>query len=337
MTANHSLQNGRMLAALTGCVFLAGTLVILFEDVLNGAPLGRKHLLTLVILSGTILAGHLGREAARQWRTLIAAAGFGLVFLSGTGLVVYSSVGRQAAMTTQVNASAEELNDRRSQIKQTQTRAQGMLDDALTSYGKQCATGKGARCDGIKATIDVYQAAVKGHDAELKEIGWSRPVNPEAEQFAEIVAAVLGLDAMAKSKIKAAALLALPLLITLFLEFGTIQSFGYATRRIPASAGRSAPPSGGKLDGMKPAIAAPVQQPLLAPAAVIDADTQAVIDALAGRQGALMNGEVADKMGVTKGEASTRVTKAVNAGYVVRERRGREVYISLANAHQTMN
>lgn len=227
-----STMEVRALAIIAGLVFLSGTLAILFEDVIHGAPFALKHLLTLTILAGTIMAGHLMAEAMRQWRTWFAAVGFLLVFLSGTALVVYSSVGRQAAATTQVTATAEELNDRRTQISQSRVKAQGMLDQALVNYGKQCATGKGERCDGIKATIDVYQAAIKGHDAELKEIGWSRPVNPEAEQFAEIAAVVLGLDATAKSKIKAAALLVVPLLITLFLEFGTIQSFGYAFRRV---------------------------------------------------------------------------------------------------------
>lgn len=343
MSPNLTIHTkGRALAIIAGCVFLAGTLAILFEDVLNGAPLALKHLITLVILSGTILAGHLASQARRDWRTWIAAFGFFLVFLSGTALVVYSSVGRQASMTTQVNASAEEINDRRAQIQKDRAKAQGMLDSALASFGKQCATGKGVRCDGIGATIDVYRAAVKGHDAELKEIGWSRPVNPEAEQFAEIIAAVIGLDAAAKGKVKAGALLAIPLLITLFLEFGTIQSFGYATRRIPAGQNKIAgaggpPPSGGKLDAVQPALAPPMTQPLLAPAAAIDADTQAVLDALKGRQGALTNGELADKMGVVKSEASLRTTSAIKSGLVVRERRGREVYISLADAGQTVN
>lgn len=218
---------GRLLAIAAGMVFCAGTLGILFEDVIHGAPLALKHGLTLVTLAGTIMTGHLanGARASRHW---FSAVGFALVFVCGTALVVYSSVGRQAASSIQTTGQIEEANERRADIKRARVKAQGMLETAQGDFARECKSGKGSRCDGIRATIDVYQAAVKGHNAELDEIGASKPVNPEAEQFAEIAAVVLGAN---KAKVKAGALLVVPFLVTLFLEFGAIVSLGYGLRR----------------------------------------------------------------------------------------------------------
>jgi hypothetical protein len=216
----------RVLATIAGLVFLTGTLIILFEDVYKGAQFVlHKHGITLVILTGTMLVGHL-MNASRIHRQWLSAVGFFVLFLAGSALVIYSSVGRQVATSTQVTATAGELSKRRAEIKDARTQAQGMLNTARAKTETLCKVD-GDRCAGNKRTIDVYQAAVKGHDAELREIGEEPlPVNADAEQFAEIVA-VFGAD---KAKVKAGSLLAAPFVITLFLEFGMIISFGQAFR-----------------------------------------------------------------------------------------------------------
>lgn len=222
-------MEGRALAIAAGCVFLLGTLGILFEDVIGGAPPSLKHGLTLVTLVGTIMAGHLA-NSSRASRQFFSAVGFTLVFLAGTGLVVYSSVGRQAASSVQTTGQIEEANERRADIKRQRAETQAMLDTAYFKYAKQCETGKGPRCDGIEATINAYEAAVAGHNAKLDKLGVQKPAAPEAEQFAEIAAVLFGAD---KAKVKAGALLVVPFLITLFLEFGTIVSLGYGLKSSP--------------------------------------------------------------------------------------------------------
>lgn len=224
MKTNPITTEGRVLAIAAGLVFILGTLGILFEDILTkGAPLALKHGLTLVILAGTIMTGHLA-NAARHHRQFLSAAGFSLVFLAGTALVVYSSVGRQVDASVQTASQIDANNERRSVIKRTRTEAQGRLDTAMKNFAKECGTGKGKKCDGIKATIDVYTFAVKGHDADLDKLGPTKAVAPEAEQLAEVASVVFGAD---KARVKAGAILAAPFLITLFLEFGSIVSLGY--------------------------------------------------------------------------------------------------------------
>jgi hypothetical protein len=225
-TSITSTTEGRFLAISAGIVFVLGTLGILFEDVLTkGAPVALKHGLTIVILAGTIMTGHLANRAWRRVRTWPSAIGFTMVFICGTALVVYSSVGRQVDASVQTSGQIEATNEHRSDIKRLRVKAQAMLDESLNNYYKECRSGDGKQCKGIKSSIDVYTAAVKGHDADLEKLGAPKPVAPEAEQLAEVAHVIFGVD---KARTKAAAVLGAPFLITLFLEFGSIVSLGYA-------------------------------------------------------------------------------------------------------------
>lgn len=227
MKTRHSTSmEERFLAIFAGIVFVLGTLGILFEDVLTkGAPLALKHGLTIVILAGTIMTGHLANRAWRRVRTWPSAIGFTMVFICGTALVVYSSVGRQVDASVQTSGQIEATNEHRTDIKRLRAKATEMLDKSLNNYYAECRSGDGKNCKGIKASIDVYTAAVKGHDADLEKLGVPKPVAPEAEQLAEVAHVIFGVD---KARTKAAAVLGAPFLITLFLEFGSIVSLGYA-------------------------------------------------------------------------------------------------------------
>ncbi|PPD05849.1 MAG: hypothetical protein CTY28_16000 [Hyphomicrobium sp.] len=190
----HSTTPGRALAIAAGAIFTAGTCAILFEDVLlKGAAFQLKHGLASAVLAGTILAGHLANDASRA-RHWLASAGFALVFVVGTALVVYSSVGRQAADTMQTTAQIEADAGRRVEISRARTRSADMLEAAQRELAAECKSGQGKRCGGIRATIEVYTAAIAGHDAALGRLGPVRVASPDAEQFAEIVNVVLGAD-----------------------------------------------------------------------------------------------------------------------------------------------
>ncbi|MDZ4843867.1 MAG: hypothetical protein SH859_17225 [Hyphomicrobium aestuarii] len=221
----HTSIGARALAIAAGVILLGGTLAILFEDVVTkSTPFGLKHWLTLVVLFGTLLTGHLVASAWSRWHWL-SAIGFTLVFLVGTALVVYSSVGRQAETTIQTTAQIEEAAGRRVGMHKARNASIAMLAEAQQQLQSKCVMGNASKgtCDGIRATIAVYQAAVRGHDADLAALGPVKVATPEAEQLAEI-AAQFGAD---KAKVKAGAVLVVPFLLTLFLEFGTIVCLGY--------------------------------------------------------------------------------------------------------------
>jgi len=224
--------NGRALAIVAGAAFTyGGLLVILGADLFDLGKWDTTVQVTVLTVFGVIGAGHLF-ENARKASRWVAAAGFAVVFLGGTWLVVENSVGKQAETSLLTASQADAAAERRVAIKGALVRAEAMLTEAQADLARECKTGKGKRCEGITATIGVYQAAVKGHVADLEKIGPQKPINTKASEMAKI-AALFGFD---EAKAKGLLMVLAPLLRTLFFELGAIVSLGFAFRGITESA-----------------------------------------------------------------------------------------------------
>jgi hypothetical protein len=137
--------------------------------------------------------------------------------------------------------SVEDRNDQRAEAKAQLAEAQRMLDEERADHARECKSGRGKRCDGIAASIAVYEAAVKGHQADIEKLGPTEPVAPKAERFAEILA-LFGAD---KAQAKAALSLLEPFLYTLLFEYGSIVAWGCAFRRRSASSSAERSPNRG--------------------------------------------------------------------------------------------
>jgi len=222
---------GRAVALVAGVISAVGGLAILLDDVVKGAaPFEIKHGITIGIVALAILAGH-SVVAAWRARHVFGVLGFTVVFLAATGLVVFKSTGRQAEHTFQSQAEADLAAEARTASKAALARSEAMLADAQRDLARECKSGRGKRCQGIEATLSTYEAATKGHRADLDRLGAPKPVAPEAENFANL-AAVFGAD---KAKVKAAAMLLVPFLTTALFEFGAIVGFAFAFRHRPAA------------------------------------------------------------------------------------------------------
>ena len=222
---------GRAVALVAAVISAAGGLAILLDDVVKGAaPFEIKHGITIGIVSLAILAGH-SVVAAWRARHVFGVLGFAVVFLAATGLVVFKSTGRQAETTFQSQAEADLAAEARTASKAAMARSEAMLTEAQRDLARECKSGRGKRCQGIEATIGVYEAAIAGHLSKLDSLGAPKPVAPEAENFANL-AAVFGAD---KAKVKAGALLIVPFLTTALFEFGAIVGFAFAFRHRPAT------------------------------------------------------------------------------------------------------
>lgn len=241
---NPSTPNGRLLAIAAGAGFAYGGLRIILGDALTDpSQWTTATQLTVLMVVGTIAAGHLMRDAWTA-RHRAAAAGFLVLFLAGTGLVVFNSVGRQAESTMLTEAQADYAADERARIKPLLGQAEAMLLSTAKRLQADCVDGKKGKghCDGLRTSHAVYEAAVKGHQADLDKLGPPKPVNAKATQGAKI-AALFGVD---ETKAKAALMLIEPFLWTLFFELGSVISLGFAFRHRPASvrpeySGKSSP------------------------------------------------------------------------------------------------
>lgn len=233
---------GRGLAIAAGLAFTGGALNILLHDVVVlGKPWTMAHTLAVLTVLGVILAGELARQAWGS-RHYGACLGFWLAAVVGTGLVTYNSVGRQAEATDTSALSVEDRNDQRSAIKVQLAEHQRMLDEEQAAKAAEIKRGGcGKVCQGFDTSIAVYQSAVAGDEAKLKELGPTEPVSPKAERFAEILA-LFGAD---KTQAKAVLSLLEPFLYTLLFEYGSIVAWGYAFRRRSAISSANVRPNRG--------------------------------------------------------------------------------------------
>ncbi len=309
-----NITTGRILAITAGVAFTVGGLVILMGAALTDHHQWTQyHVLTILTVFGTIAAGHLATSA---WRIghVLAAIGFVVLFLAGTALVVYQSVGRQAETTDTHKMSVEARNqliaDKKADLadaKDRQRHAYRMVEKEMT--GERCLN----RCKDWKTNAADIGNTIASLEREIAELGPQKPVEAKSAKMAE-VAALFGFD---RAKSQAALMLIEPFLWTLFFEIGSIVSLGFAFRHsVPEVSAVSAPS-----DTVSASDYTTVPS-------VSDRELEELRRILRGRS-QLTNDEVAALMRVTKSEASKRVAKAVAAGFVTKHRVGREVAISL--------
>ena len=221
--------HGRLLAGVAGCAFAAGGLTILLgSDLTSPQDWQASQWLTILTVFGTIAAGHLMVDAARA-RHLFATLGFLVLFLSGTGLVVYSSVGRQVETAGTTTLSVEDNNtkiaDKTEDLKAARARrdyADRAADREMT--GQRC----GQRCRDWKQNSKDITVVILQLEAEIAALGPQKPVNAQAAAMADM-AALFGADN--KARTVAVLLLIIPFLKTLFFEVGAIVSLGFAFRQ----------------------------------------------------------------------------------------------------------
>src|SRR5262249_32271226 len=96
-------------AILLGGIFALGTAYVLFAHVHILADITTDHVMTGLVLVGTIAAGHMFWPAATGGRVL-AALGLAILFVSGTFICVTGSAGRSAELSQKKEAEDNKVN-----------------------------------------------------------------------------------------------------------------------------------------------------------------------------------------------------------------------------------
>lgn len=218
-----SYHRPRIGATLLAALFASGTAYVLFEDVLrHGAEITTAHVQTLLALVGTIAAGCYIKPEWHAARRL-SALGCALLFAAGTTYIVTASGARNAEVA---QAKADAIADTNSKLAGEQrllARAQAMADETSAKLQAECVKGRASKgtCDGLRTTLAVYTAAVKGHQATLAELGHARTPNAGYRHAAQVFAALPGVTATAEDLARRLELL-LPFLVVLITEAGMI-------------------------------------------------------------------------------------------------------------------
>lgn len=298
----HPSTSSRVLAGIAGTGCVTGSLMILLGDQLwQPATWQDNHWLTILMVGGTIAVGKLTHKAWPSRK--LSSFGFSVMFLVGTLLTVYNSVGRQAETTDAKQLTAEQTNSaiasKSADLSDARNRLIRASDkvELYTNGGVDPDTGKtikakcGEVCTDWKERRRDATASVEKIEAQLAALGPKKPVNAKAEKFAEI-AALFSFD---KAKATAAFALLEPFLFTLFFEFGSIIALGFAFTGSVAPIAFVANDTGPGL----PRLPDLPQFPVLA-----IVPKHKVIKALETQRGPVSNSKLAELLGETDGEAS---------------------------------
>ena len=229
-----------------GALFGLGTAYVLFNDVQGLAGISVDHVMTALVLVGTIASGHLIWPMLRHWRTWGSAAGLALLFVSGTWYMVTGSAGRNAVATAAKVAGVDTANDERKRADRDLVEAKRRYAAALEAETGECASGAGARCKARRETTAERRADVEKAEATLRNAPPERIANGGTKYAADVLAIFVPAD---PERIERALDLTGPFVKAMFLEIATLVflgiGLGHGRRMLPtrpATVATPAPP-----------------------------------------------------------------------------------------------
>lgn len=346
MSTHTTVRNPGAIAL--GSLFAIGTACALFWDVRSAADITIDHVMTGLVLIGTIAAGKMfGPALSRKaWHQ---AFGLAVLFAAGTFICVTGSAGRNAEVGQHKAAEARNVNDARARIEGDLTRAQTDRADLNRRMASECATGRGKRCEGLRTTIEYADSHIAVLEAMMAKLQPEQTENGGLHHAAKVFAMVLPARVDA---VEGALVLLWPFAKAMMLEVATIVFFsiglghGNPARRSVAGpsiadTAQTSFPAG--FPAHFPAIetfAGDVPEPPRPPrrgrkskklpanvVAFRQSTAHPVVAAIEGAGRPLSNRDLASVMGVSEGEASKRwqeVAHLLDVG-----RAGKELRLSL--------
>ena len=205
-----------------GALCALGAAGILLEDIRHSGEITIDHGLSLIVIAGTIAAGHFAVGEARRWR-LPTAAALALLFGVGSVFCVSTTAGRTAALSQSMTAAADAANEGRKLLLAELAQAKMQLGLAQTQVGVECKTGFGPKCTAWQGRERAYQALIRETGDKLAKLPPDRIGDMKLQNTAAVLAALTGGD---RARIEPALGLILPLIPALFLELGSILFLG---------------------------------------------------------------------------------------------------------------
>jgi len=195
-------------------------MAILLWEPMHSGNWTLDHALVPLVVGLTIAAGHLAKVAGVRRRG--AAAGFSVAFLLGTAFTLYSSVGRQGEGAEAHKISVEQANALYDDAARMKGEAEETVKGLRDKAAKECASGKGKRCDGITYSITTYEAAIRGYEQTMRD----HPRQSTATKAA-MAAEVAALAGFSKDAAEAFFKVFERFALALMFEWTAIVAFGY--------------------------------------------------------------------------------------------------------------
>lgn len=298
--------------AITAALWIVGSAYLIKAELAAPVPdivvIAATPIVWLVVITLPILVG-----PALQSRQYVAAGLLIIAALVGSAYTLSGTISRQSeARDARVARASVEAGERRD-IDAKRAEAEAMMARSREDLARECRSGAGKRCSGIKATISVYEAAVAGYDAKLATLKVESPAAGEGR----IAAALAIIFGGTGSDYADGVALFLPALLGVTLELGALATAMFGFHGTLTVSTVSKPQN---------TVAA---LDLTEVPRVTDKELDELRRLLLSAHAPLSNNDIKDALSISKSEASKRTQKAVDAGIASKVRVGRHVAISL--------
>ena len=166
-------------------------------------------LVSMAIITGVLAHGH------GLWTA--SGAALALVSVGLSGAIVWEQSGRRAQTRVTTQTVVVDATKERARLTQLRAEADQILTAHRAAQARECASGKGKRCDGMSYTVRTWEAALEGYDAKLR--GVPSPTPDAKVETISTAAELAGYDAKTA---RAWVSLVDPLLVPLLLELAAI-------------------------------------------------------------------------------------------------------------------
>ena len=197
-------------------------------EALNPKTWHLEHGLMPVVLTLTIVAGHYAVATVRQ-RRVASCLGWCVVALVGTGVTLYTSLGRQNDTTDRQIKRAEDSNRQRSTLEKQLGATEKLLEKAMVDQSVKCAKSPDTdSCRGAQLNVRTFTATAARDRQQLRSLGPEQTAAPKATVLAATVALFYPVD----EQLLRRRLIALePFAFTFLFEMGAIVAFSFAFSR----------------------------------------------------------------------------------------------------------
>jgi hypothetical protein len=166
-------------------------------------------LVSLAIITGVLAHGH--------GLLMPSGAALALVSVGLSGAIVWEQSGRRAQTRVTTQTIVVDATRERARLTQLRAEADQILTKHRADQARECASGKGKRCDGMSYTVRTWEAALEGYDARLRGV----PA-PTPDAKVETISTAAKLSGYDPEMARAWVSLIDPLLVPLLLELAAI-------------------------------------------------------------------------------------------------------------------
>lgn len=226
----------RVARSIAVVLWMIGSAYLVNAELANPAPnwvvIAATPPLWAAVIALPVMAGH--AWADRQWTATVLLT---LSALIGSLYMLTGTLGRQAEARDTRHAEAQITAERRTKLQAQLDGVEGILASSRERMAKECASGAGKNCTGIKTVIELSEPAAAKHRADIAKL---KSIAPDAGER-RIAAALALITGRSEAQMRSIVGDLLPALFGVLVELAALAcaKYGWSANRPAELSGQS--------------------------------------------------------------------------------------------------